>query len=219
MNEIIQNIVFDLGGVIIDVDIDKSINLFYAYGFNNIREELATNSELKFIIENYELGLISEELFLNFMRSKCSKNPTLAQVQNAWNSMIKPIKKEIFNLLVKLKEKYNLYVLSNTNSLHYKVYSKDFIDNLNVNFKEFFNQCFLSFEINLRKPDLKIFQYVIEKAKINSFETLFVDDIDKNIETAKQAGFKTLLIKKDLISELEDYFGVEYRLGTFTEKK
>lgn len=204
----VKNLLFDLGGVIIDVNSANTIELLHRFGYKDVKFDLENNSELIKLIENYELGLIDDLEFLGFILTRCSNNASLESVKNAWNAMINPIKKEIFNLLVHLKTQYKIFVLSNTNNLHYQVYNNDFIENTGIGIKNFFEYCFLSFEIKLRKPNPAIFNYVIEKANIKAQETLFIDDQLVNIETAKQLGFRTLHLKKDLISELINYLNI-----------
>jgi len=198
---VIKNIIFDLGNVIIEVDENKTANFLktFDYDYNNIKEKL------KNTIINFELGMINSTEFISTTKKVC---PSLSekQIKEAWLLMLKPISYDTFKLLENLKKHYKIFVLSNTNELHYEYFSKQFEKDFKTNFRNFFDNVFLSFEIKLRKPDLNIFKYIIDKTNIKPEETIFIDDIPENLATSKILGFNTLQIEKNIFKEKEKLF-------------
>ena len=194
----IKNIIFDLGNVLLDVDPELTSIAFKKLGINSPETtyKLATDSGL-FI--DLELGKISEKEFRNKLREFADSNINDNQIDIAWNAMLLDIPENRLNLLLKLANSYKLYLLSNTNQIHYKVFSNQYAGIFDVERSSIFTKTYYSHILNLRKPEEEIFIHLIENAKINPNETLFIDDLKNNISTAKKLGFKTKL----KISELD----------------
>lgn len=182
-----KNIIFDLGGVIINLNQDltyKAFHNLFPSNFNTILNQLETTNWL----ERYELGEFSSKDFLNWFKQFDSK-VTDIQLTNAWNSILLDIPKARIDLITRLSKTYNVYLLSNTNQIHYQFivdYVKTNFENLDFN--SLFKKMYLSHEIKLRKPNKSIFEYVLNDSKLTATETVFIDDSEEHVTSAKQLG-------------------------------
>jgi putative hydrolase of the HAD superfamily len=178
----IKTIVFDFGNVFLNLDIEGAIQkALDVFKLKEFPEEMTAINCL------YEQGLISTEEFIEFYTDnfpKVSKD----EVIETWNFMLKDFPQNRLNFLTELKfsSKYKLILLSNTNELHI-----DWVKN-HISFYEDFKNCFdkfyLSHEINLRKPNVDIFEFVIRENNLKAENTLFIDDNRDNTLTAKKLG-------------------------------
>jgi putative hydrolase of the HAD superfamily len=184
----IKNLIFDFGGVIIDIDPIRVGQSFKEMGVKNIEKvhELAVSKGLYLDLEK---GLITPAGFRDGMREVSGLNFTDEQIDHAWNSMIVNFPKSRFDLIKQLKENYNVYLLSNTNEIHYNYFNQYAIDNLGVKcLDDFFTRCFFSHTMKMRKPDQEIYIKMLETGKINPSESLYIDDIEENILAAQELG-------------------------------
>lgn len=180
----IKNVVFDFGNVFINLDIDGAIkNALNIFKLKHFPEEMVAVNSL------YEQGLLTSNEFIEFY----SENfPEIEddKIIETWNFMLKDFPKYRLEFLQNLKEtkEYKLILLSNTNEIHIDWVKK------HVHFYKDFKNCFdafyLSHEIKLRKPTTEIFDFVLSNNNLNAEETLFIDDNQENITTAKQLGYK-----------------------------
>lgn len=194
MKEGIKQIVFDLGNVLIDLDFDQ-VNRSFEELIGQDFNRLATSEETKNAFLQLELGHYSEESFINALQRQASKVPDGRKLINAWNSLLGTIPAKRLVMLDQLKDKgYDLYLLSNTNSIHIhwlnKYLKKEHgIEDFN---QRFFTKSYYSHLLKMRKPDAEIYEYVLNDAFINRAETLFVDDNEENILSAQQVGINTI---------------------------
>lgn len=193
----INTLIFDFGDVFINLDkqgaMQNALNLFNLDTFED--DIIKTNIQ-------YEIGEISTAEFIRFYKTKF---PYLNEIDiiNAWNYILKDFPKYRFDFIKHLaqKKEYQLILLSNTNEMHI-----DFIKD-NVPFYNTFKNCFDAFyltqEIHLRKPNVDIFEFVLNEHNLNSAECLFIDDTKVNTDTADKLGFHTWNIdetKEDVIN-------------------
>ncbi len=108
--------------------------------------------------------------------------------------MLLDFPKERIELLQRLNKKYRLFLLSNTNEIHFHQYNNDLINQFGFDLNSLFEKAYYSFELGMRKPDTEIFEYALNDSILDPFETLFIDDLDKNIETARRLGMNTIWI-------------------------
>lgn len=181
----IKTIIFDFGNVFINLDIEGAIeNIYKKFEINALSDELMAFNSL------YEQGLISTEEFMEFYAENFP-NISTDELIDIWNFMLKDFPKHRLDFLKELKQtsKFKLILLSNTNELHI-----DWIKN-NIHFYQEFKDCFdafyLSHEINLRKPDQDIFEFVLRENDLKPNECLFIDDMKDNCSTANSLGIKT----------------------------
>lgn len=194
--EEIKNIIFDLGNVIINIDGDRTVNAMKDLGFKDFQESytLLRQSDL---FDWLEKGLISPDKFYDDLKTHFNNHVSSAMIDEAWNSMLLDFPQKRIELIQKLKSKYRLFLLSNTNVIHYQKYNNDLINQYGFGLSSLFEKAYYSFDLGMRKPDMEIFEYVIKDSNLKPLETLFIDDSAKNIDTANQLGLKTLWIDLD----------------------
>jgi len=189
----IKNIIFDLGNVIINIDGDKTVNEMKVIGFEDFESSytLLRQSDLFNLLEK---GLITPEKFYTELKTHFENHVSTATINDAWNAMLLDFPKKRIKLLQDLQSRYRLFLLSNTNVIHYQKYNGDLINQFGFELSSLFEKAYYSFDLGMRKPDLEIFEYVIKDSHLKPIETLFIDDAEANIESAQKLGLKTLRI-------------------------
>jgi FMN phosphatase YigB (HAD superfamily) len=184
----VKNIIFDLGGVILDIDYKRTISAFEKLGMKNAGE-LYSKAKQNPIFDQLEKGLITEEQFYDGLRRMSGLQIQDTQLRDAWNALLVDLPEKNVALLQKLRPDYRLYLLSNTNAIHEKGYHEMIVKKYGCFIlNDLFDNRYLSHHIHLRKPDKEIFEYVLSDADIKAEETLFIDDSPQHIEAAKKLG-------------------------------
>jgi len=186
----ITTLIFDFGGVIINLDLPQCIENLKRLGVNNIESYLSNFGQKDFFLkfENGEIGTVE---FRNKIRKLSSSVLSDAEIDAAWCSFLCDIPAERLVLLKKLQLKYRLLLLSNSNPLHIDVSVPKALEGTGIRFQDFFDKCYFSYEMKLTKPNTAIFEALLADAGVVAGECLFLDDGPKNIETAKALGFQT----------------------------
>ena len=187
MDKKIKNIVFDLGGVLVDLDFKGAINGLQKAGFANVKEQLQTLHQGG-IFQKFELGEMSADEFRTAIRENSTVELTDEEVDNLWNAMLLEIPREKLELILDLRGKYMVYLLSNTNSIHWDYVCKNAFNYRGFRVKDYFEETFLSYEMHLAKPDKAIFEKVLQDANLLPEETLFIDDSEANCKAAEEVG-------------------------------
>lgn len=202
----VKNILFDLGAVLINIDFEKTADAFRQLGIDRFEEQFSQLSAST-LFEDLETGKISNEDFYKAMRRQVPEmNLSDASIQLAWNAILQDFRKESMQLLKQLKQRYRLFLLSNTNAIHLVEVNNILNQQLNVeNLDHYFERAYYSHLIGLRKPTSAAFNFVLEDAGIKAHETLFIDDSHPNITAASQMGFQTRLLLKG--ERVEDFLG------------
>lgn len=189
----IKNIIFDLGNVLLRLDFDASIHAFQKIGLQKeVLDPKHTYADPVFYA--LEIGKVSTEEFRSTIR-KILNNPDLSdrQIDDAWTAMILDIPANRVEMLRRLNKNYNVYLFSNTNQIHISKLHAEFALQHGIEFPSLFVKDYYSHEIHERKPDLSSYQKVIELSGINPNESLFIDDLEKNVVSARDAGLKAYL--------------------------
>ncbi|MCC7051166.1 MAG: HAD family phosphatase [Bacteroidia bacterium] len=184
----IKNIILDLGGVLINLDYLATEKKFIEFGLTNF-DQLFTQAKQTSLFDDYETGKITTDLFVQQIINLSNYTLNKNQVMQAWNAMLLDFPLERMELLERLKKKYRLFLLSNTNQLHIE----SFITILNHGFGygrfvNAFEKIYYSYQIDLRKPNTTIFKHVLQDRQLLANETLFIDDSAQHIQGALQAG-------------------------------
>lgn len=186
----IKNLIIDFGGVLIDLDRKRCIENFKKLGFANVEDYLNIFHQ-QGVFMDQEKGLITPVEFRNEVRDIMGKIVSDKQIDAAWNSFLVNIPTYKLDLLLKLREKYVVYLLSNTNEIHWKWSCKHAFPYRTFKAEDYFEKIYLSYEMKMVKPDPEIFKAVIEDADINPKETFFIDDSDSNCKVAQELGIST----------------------------
>ncbi|MDA3906483.1 MAG: HAD family phosphatase [Bacteroidales bacterium] len=203
----IKNIIFDFGGVIYDISHEKTKDAFEALGINNF-EELYGHAIQTHLFENFEMGLISPSEFRTALRDYLNENILDKSIDDAWNALLIGFKQERLELLLKVKKNYRIFLLSNTNHIHYSKYIAELkMQSRYELFTDLFEKLYFSHQLGMRKPDAKIFNFVLQDNLINPEETVFIDDYELNISAARNLGIKGLLLEP--LKDVCDLFTID----------
>ncbi len=206
----IKNIIFDFGGVIYDIDHQKTKNAFAELGVINF-EELYGHAIQTRLFEDFEIGIISPANFRDSIRKHLPKITSDKEIDTAWNALLIGFKLERLALLENIKKYYRVFLLSNTNQIHYQQYMLELkAQNRLEKFTASFEKLYFSHQIGMRKPDVSIFNSVVYDNQINPEETVFIDDYDLNVSAAKTVGLKALWLESG--QDMCDLFTQDGRL-------
>lgn len=197
----IKNIIFDLGGVIIDIYYDKTIESFKKLGFSDF-DSIYSQIKHTRVFDLLEIGKLPSQAFRMELR-KFRNNLSDKQIDEAWSAMIGEMPESYIALLGSLKGKYRTFLLSNTNAIHIDYLIKRMVKKFGYNpLPNMFEYLYLSHEMGCRKPDMEAYEYVLRDAAINPGETLFIDDLEVNIKGAKKVGLHTFHLVDTKLSSL-----------------
>jgi len=185
----IKNLIFDLGGVIMNIDFKKTEEAFRLLGLENFSNHI-NQFHITDFFRQYEIGLISDDEFVEGISKLMDKPADADKIIAAWNALLLDFPPERIDLLKKLRTKYRTFLLSNTNSLHYKEFNQRLFNEQGVYLEDIFEKTYYSHTANLRKPDAAIFQLVLNENDLNPTETLFIDDTALNFPEAEKLGIR-----------------------------
>lgn len=189
----ITTLIFDLGGVLVNLDLNRCILNFKRLGLENFEQYLSNFGQSGVFLQ-FEKGQIGVEEFRNEIR-KLAKHPlTDAQIDDAWCSFLVDVPTQKVEMLLELKKKFRLLLLSNTNSLHIEVSTKKEFAKAGKLLTDIFDSCYFSYEMGMVKPDVEIFEALLADAGVKAEECLFLDDGKKNIEQASKLGIQSYLV-------------------------
>lgn len=198
----IKNIIFDLGGVIINLDIPKTISEFNKLS-NQPFESIYNQLQQTPVFDLFDKGQITEKDFFVELKKALRNEVTDEELLFAWNAMLLDFPKHRLELLSKLKPNYRLFLLSNTNESHVLEFEKTlFASHGYQNLEPFFEKVYYSCRMNQRKPNADIFESVLNENNLIAEETLFIDDSPQHVEGALTLGIKAMLLEKN--NEVED---------------
>ena len=199
----IKNILFDLGGVILDLDIERCIHSINELGVPITRDLIGVYGQ-NGLLGDLEKGLIEEADFYNRFRKEFNITAGNEAIKHAWNSFLVGIPNERLSLLKRLRMNNRLFLLSNTSKIHYDYWQSMFKNkNAKAGAESYFDGVYCSFLTHITKPDSKAFEMIIDSEEIKPEETLFFDDSEKNIKSALEMGFNCVHVKNE--SDLMQY--------------
>jgi len=192
----IKNIIFDLGGIFLNIDFSKTEKAFIDLGVTNFNE-LYTQHHSSDLFELLEMGKISPEEFHDAFVKETSIYLSYEQLKAAWSALLQDFPVERLRWLQEISKRYKTFLFSNTNKIHYEAFSESFREQTGYDdFNKFFVKAYYSHEIGLRKPYPESFLYILNEQNLRPQETLFVDDTYSNIEGAKKVGLQTIYLEK-----------------------
>jgi len=202
----IPNIVFDLGGVLLNISPENSVNQFKALGLHDvtrIQHEYRENG----LFDRLEKGFVSPEVFRNEIRQYIEGEVSDQQIDQAWNAMLLDFPYERMVLLQELKKTHKIYLLSNTNIIHWDCYTKIIKEAHGVNLADCFIKDYYSHDMGLRKPDTTIYSELLRAENLKAEETLFIDDMYSNVEAARSIGMIAYHLDLENGESVLDLFG------------
>lgn len=187
----IKNIIFDLGGVLLDLEVGRTIRELEKLGLNGLDDYKITRVRYPFF-EAFETGRITAGQFRDEIRGIIGRDDIQdRQVDYAWTAMIVGLRKEKIEFLPALKKKYRTFLLSNTNILHEHHYHNMLKETIGKeHFLSLFEKVYYSHRVGMRKPDPAIFRHVLEDACLVPGETLYIDDFPEHVKTAEELGIR-----------------------------
>lgn len=194
----IQNVIFDLGGVIINLDVNRTISEFNKISqipFQNIYTQ-AKQSELFSMLDK---GTISTIDFLSELKKQIRYNGPDEDLLKAWNAMLLDVPEERLDVLVEMKHNYNTFLLSNTCEPHIEAFERELENEHGVkNFEDYFDKVYYSCRLGMRKPDKEIFEFVLNQNNLKPEETVFIDDSPQHVKGAGECGINAFLLQKNM---------------------
>lgn len=192
----INAIIFDFGGVILNIDYNKTRNAFKDLGVKDF-DEMYSQKNADPLFSKLERGEISIGEFYSAFRKTTNLTATDLEIETAWNAMLLDYRQEALKTLKRIRQKYKLFLLSNTNLIHYNAFNKSYQTFFPGQLlDDHFGKAYYSHQIGMRKPAKDIYEFVIRENKLDPSQTLFIDDSIQNIETANALGLKTILLQE-----------------------
>jgi len=197
----IKTVIFDLGGVVINLHVESTLRRFSELSGKGI-EEIKKMYEEELFFKAYERGIIDDE---SFRRSVCiaiGKDVPDELLDDAWNDMLKELPLERINWIKQLAKTHKIAILSNTNAIHVRKFEEIFTEITGYSKpNDLFHHVYYSNEVGHRKPDLEIFLHALADMGAKAEETLFLDDIPENLDAARVAGINTKLVERNNLTE------------------
>ena len=200
----IKNIIFDLGGVFLNINFQLTNQAFKDLGVERF-EAMFNQHHSNDLFELLETGKLSPAEFYKAFRKESQTDLSNDQIQTAWNALLLDFPVERIEWLKQIKKRYNVFLFSNTNEIHYDQFIVDFANAFpEKDFNGHFIKAYYSQTLGLRKPYVESYQQILTEQQLDPAETLFIDDTIKNIEGAKLAGLQTIhLVAPQTVLDLD----------------
>ena len=206
----IKNIIFDLGGVLFDINYHLTAEAFEKLGVKDFKNIFAKKAQAD-VIDRLEEGKIGVEELTKELSVICGTTLSQNEVIQAWNAMLFNIPAHRFGLLKELRKKYRIFLYSNINEIHEIGVHQRLQEKYGIaNLENHFEKVYYSHLIGIRKPNKEGFIYIVDDQQINANETLFIDDSPQHVEGALKAGLQAvwLDLEKQDIHELVKELGL-----------
>lgn len=199
----IKNVIFDLGGVILNIDFAKTNEAFHNLGLKDFSQHISQH-HISDLFLKYETGQIDDLEFVDSVALLSDAAMPKDKIVDAWNALLLDFPKERIELLKRIKGEFRTFLLSNTNSLHLQEYNKRLKNEQGVYIEDLFEKAYYSHVVKLRKPGAEIFNLVLEENNLDPAETLFIDDTYSNFAEAEKLGIQIFHLKAGTsITEME----------------
>jgi len=196
----VTNIIFDWGGVITNIDYHATVEAFEKLGFKSFEKYFTKHHQDDFF-KKLEKGNLGAENFYSSIRTETGNNISDELIDKAWCAMLLDTPYERIELLQKLKNKFKIFILSNTNTIHANYYNNFLKMTYGIDFPGFFDKVYYSHEMGMRKPDVGIFDFVLKDSQLDPAATLFIDDTEINVDASSQTGMISLYLTPEFTIE------------------
>jgi len=198
-----ENIIFDLGGVLLNVDYNLTIKAFEDLGIADFNKIYSQAQQSK-LFSSFEVGEIGDSEFLQGIKKLGNINSSHDEIATAWNAMLLDFPRERLDFLTQIKNQYNTFLLSNTNSIHEDAFQKIIRKgNLIVDLEPYFNKIYFSHRIGHRKPNRQAFEFVLNDNCLDPLKTLFIDDTMQHVVGAQKLGIRSLHLDTSVETVIE----------------
>lgn len=206
----IDTIIFDFGGVLLDLDFDRTFTQLEQVMGLPLPTDLDQDHDLIKHYLRYEQGLITDETLIWNIQRMATHAIEPRAIVTAWNAMLLGWNPARLDMLLALRKRYRVLLLSNTNHMHIQWVRRDLYRNHGIRDFEatYFDKVYYSFEIHCRKPDTAIYDYVSRDADLAKASTLFIDDNAANVDAGRAHGWQSVQhdpAQHDIIDVIEDY--------------
>jgi len=207
--ESVKNIIFDFGGVLCNLDVQKTEKKFIELGMTR-PDTKEGEQERNALFGKIEDGSLSSQDFRNALQKYFQKTVSDHEIDEAWNALLLDIPEPRIRFLEKIKNHYRIFLLSNSNEIHYLKYLDTFKRQFGYpGFDALFEKAYFSFQIKMKKPGREIFDYVIRESSLVPGETLFIDDTLRHVEGARAAGLQACHLQIQKGEQIMDLFQAE----------
>lgn len=197
----VKHIIFDLGGVLLNIDYHLTEQAFVDLGVKNFPDMYSQLRQTS-LFDDFETGRVSEDEFVELLLNVAEINISKHDVVAAWNAMLLDFPTRRLQILQQLRMYYDMVLLSNTNETHEAAFNKILMDSHTIpNIAAFFDRIYLSHRVGMRKPNAEIFLRILQDCNFTPEHTLFIDDSPQHIEGAKQLGIQTIWLEKGMTIE------------------
>ena len=201
-----KNIIFDFGGVILNLNYQLTIDAFQTLGIKNFDKSYSQLNQTN-LFDQLERGEISPAIFRDGLRNVFENDVSDDELDNAWNAMLLDLPSERLKILEMLHSEKRISLLSNTNEIHIKSFESNLLKAHGLeDFSTFFDHVYYSSRTGMRKPEKRIFDLVLKEQNYNPEETLFIDDSPQHIEGARRAGLNAYHLRADQGETILDLF-------------
>lgn len=193
----IDTVIFDFGGVLINIDYQRTIDAFKEFGIVDFEDRYSQAAQSS-LFNDFEIGKISPQRFINELLSSLPVGISANRVVKAWNAMILDVPITAVEILRSLQGKYRLFLLSNTNGIHIPKAMSEWEKVSSDSFTDQFERTYYSHEIGMRKPNREIFDFICDENAIVRENALFIDDSIQHVLGAREAGLNALHLTSDV---------------------
>jgi len=189
----VKNIILDLGGVLLDFNPQRTYSALKRILSPEESDSIQWD-EIPEIVLAMETGQWKKHEFIDHIKKVCKPDVIEEEIIDAWCAMILEFPHERVEMVKSLSEKYQVFLLSNTNTFHIKYFEKEFKNRYHISLHQLFSKVYYSSDIGFRKPDIESFLFVLKDAGINAEETIMVDDREENCVMAESIGIKSVKV-------------------------
>jgi len=187
----IRHVVLDFGGVLYEIDHNRSTDAFSQLGFPNFGLEHRHGGQSK-LFDQLERGEVSEQEFLERLKAKCDPGTTMEAVTEAWNALLIGLRPDALPWVQSLSRHFDLLLLSNTNGIHAAQFEQEILQSKGRMFSDAFRQIIYSHRLGQRKPEVYTYELIARDYRLDPEMTLLIDDTKENVTGAMAAGWNAV---------------------------